>query len=77
MNLRQRGKKYGAASAGHGLILGRIDIAHRPAIVDAKSHLSDWELDSIIGAKHRGAITNTVELKTKLTILVLLYGPTS
>ena len=79
-NLRQRGKKRnkrGAATAGRGLIPGRIDIAQRPAIVDAKSRLGDWELDSIIGAKHRGAITSMVERKTKLTILELLDGPTS
>ena len=80
LNLRQRGKKRnkrGAATAGRGLIPGRIDIAQRPAIVDAKSRLGDWELDSIIGAQHRGAITSMVERKTKLTILELLAGPTS
>jgi IS30 family transposase len=39
LNLWQRGKKRnkrGAATAGWGLIPGRIDIVHRPAIVDAK-----------------------------------------
>ena len=59
------------------MIPGRIDIAQRPAIVDAKSRLGDWELDSIIGAKHRGAITSVMEHKTKLIMLVLLDGPTS
>lgn len=80
LHLRQRGKKRnkrGAATAGRGLIPGRIDIAERPAIVDEKSRLGDWELDSIIGAKHKGAITSMVERKTKLTKLVLLEGPTS
>ena len=80
LHLRQRGKKRnkrGAATAGRGLIPGRIDIAQRPAIVDARSRLGDWELDSIIGAKHRGAITSMVERKTKLTKLVLLDRPTS
>ena len=80
LHLRQRGKKRkkrGAATAGRGLIPGRIDIAQRPAIVDAKSRLGDWELDSIIGAKHRGAITSMVERKTKLTMLVILDGLTS
>jgi transposase, IS30 family len=79
-HLRQRGKKRnkrGAATAGRGLIPGRIDIAQRPEIVDEKSRLGDWELDSIIGAKHKGAITSMVERKTKLTKLVLLDGPTS
>jgi IS30 family transposase len=80
LHLRQRGKKRnkrGAATAGRGLIPGRIDIAQRPSIVDAKSRLGDWELDSIIGANHRGAIPSRVERKTKLTKLVLLDGPTS
>ena len=80
VNLWQRGKKCkkrGAAAAGRGLILGRIDIAHRPAIIDTKSRLGDWVLDSIIGAKHRGTITSMVERKTNPAIVVLLDGPTS
>jgi IS30 family transposase len=80
LNLLQRGKKRnkrGPATAGWGLILGRIDITHRPAIVDVKLSLGDWELNSIIGAKHRGGITSMVEGKSKLTILVPLDGPTS
>ena len=80
MNLWQRSRKRndcGAETAGRGLITGRIDIVHRPAIVGPKSHFGDWELDSIIGAKYRGAITSMVERETKLTILVLLDGPTS
>jgi IS30 family transposase len=80
LHLRQRGKKRnkrGAATAGRGLIPGRIDIDERPAVVDEKARVGDWELDSIIGAKHKGAITSMVERKTKLTKLVLLDGPTS
>ena len=49
-----------------GMTPGRIDIAHRPAIVDVKSHLGDWELDGIIGAKQGGAITSMVEWMTNL-----------
>ena len=44
LHLRQRGKKRnkrGAATAGRGLIPGRIDIAQRPSIVDARSRLGD------------------------------------
>ena len=33
-------------------------------------------MKAFIGAKHRGAIASMVERKTKLTILVLLDGPT-
>ena len=79
LNLWQRGKnsnKRGALTAGRGLIPGCIDIEHRHVIVDAKSHLGDWELDSIIDAKHRGAITSMAERKSKLSIPALLDGST-
>ena len=59
------------------MIPSRIDIVHEPAIFDAKPHLGDWELDSIIGAKRRCAITRMVERKTKLAMLVLLDGLTA
>ena len=79
-HLRQQGKKRNKRSgknAGRGMIPGRVDISERPKIVDDKTRLGDWELDSIIGAKHVGAITSMVERKTKLTRLVLLPGPTA
>ena len=59
------------------MIASRIDIAHEPSIFDAKLRLGDWVLDSIIGAKHRCAITGMVERKTKLAMLVLLDGLTA
>ena len=59
------------------MIASRIDIADEPEIFDAKSRLGDWELDSIIGAKYRCAITRMVERKTKLAMLVLLDGLTA
>ena len=79
-HLRQKGKKRNTRAgknAGRGMIPNRIDIAQRPTIVDAKIRVGDWELDSIIGAKHRGAITTMVDRVTKLARLVLLESPTS
>jgi IS30 family transposase len=73
---KKRNKRIGK-HGGRGMIVGRIDIALRPEIVDKKTRLGDWELDSIIGAKHLGAITSMVERKTKLTRLVLLKSPTA
>lgn len=79
-NLRQQGKKRNkrkGKNTGRGLIPARVDISSRPKIVDEKSRVGDWELDSIIGAKHQGAITSMVERKTKLTRLALLKSPTA
>ena len=56
-NLRRRGKKAnrrGRSGAGRGVIPGRVDIAERPAVVESKGRVGDWELDTIIGARHRG-----------------------
>lgn len=51
--LRHNGKKYhkrGKGTARRGWIPGRVDIKERPAIVEEKTRLGDWELDTIIGA---------------------------
>ena len=41
----------------------------RPAIVEEKSRLGDGELDTIIGAEHKGVIVTMVERVSKLTKL--------
>lgn len=73
-HLRRRGKKYnykGGSKAGRGCIPNRVDIKNRPKIVETKQRFGDWEADTIIGAKHRGAIVSLVDRKSKFT---LLYG---
>jgi transposase, IS30 family len=70
--LRHRGKKYrrcGSRYSGVGRIPNRVDIDQRPAIVERKIRLGDWELDTIIGAKRRGALVSMVERRSKLVRL--------
>lgn len=58
-HLRTRGKRYrkrGAAKDSRGVIVGRIDIDQRPAIVESRKRLGDLEMDTIIGKGHSGAI---------------------
>ena len=64
---RQR-KRYGSG-ARHPQIPNRTSIDKRPAIVARKERLGDWEADTIIGARHRGAILSCTERKSKLTLL--------
>ena len=71
-NLRHSGKKYNKRSGaygGRGCIPGRVDIDERPDIVEQKDRLGDWELDTIIGAKHQGAIVSAVDRKSKYCVL--------
>ena len=57
--LRHRGRRRnrrGRNGAGRGVIPGRVDISERPAIVEGKVRVGDWEVDTIVGACHSGAI---------------------
>lgn len=79
-HLRCRGKKYNkrlGKNAGRGLIPNRVGIEKRPMIVDQKQRVGDFEMDTIIGARHQGAILSLVDRKTKLTRLTLLDRPTA
>lgn len=71
-HLRHHGKKYNKRSsgkAGRGCIPNRVDIDERPAIVEQKTRIGDWEGDTIIGAKHQSAIVSYVDRCSKFTIL--------
>ncbi len=70
--LRRRGKKpnwKGGRHAGRGHIPGRVDISERPAVVDAKERVGDWEVDTIIGKGHSGAVVSLVDRASKYTLL--------
>jgi len=80
LHLRHSGKKYNkrkGRNSGRGLIPNRVDIDRRPAIVATKSRIGDWEADTIIGARHQGAILSHVERKSKYTKLVSLPDKTA
>ena len=65
---KKQRKRYGG-HARRGQIPNRISIEQRPAIVGAKGRLGDWEADTIIGARHQGAILSCTERRSKLTLL--------
>lgn len=47
----------------------RRSISERPAIVETRSRLGDWEADTIIGRKHKGAIVSLVERRSRVCLL--------
>ena len=65
---KKQRKRYGG-HARRAQIPNRISIEQRPAIVACKGRLGDWEVDTIIGARHQGAILSCTERKSKLTLL--------
>jgi IS30 family transposase len=65
---RARRKRYGKYSR-RGQIAGRVGIEQRPGVVDARRRVGDWEADTIVGRRGRGAILSLVERKSKLVRL--------
>ncbi|MDD9806573.1 MAG: IS30 family transposase [Gammaproteobacteria bacterium] len=65
---KQRRKRYGSYSR-RGQLPGRVFIDERPAIVERRCRLGDWELDTIIGKDHKGALVSLCERKSRLTMI--------
>ena len=65
---KKRRKRYGKTDA-RGQIKDRVSIEQRPAIVDTKQRLGDWEIDLVIGAQHNGALVSLVERRSRYTLL--------
>lgn len=49
-----------------------LSIEQRPPIVASKARLGDWEIDTLIGAHHQGALLSCTERKSKLVLLCQL-----
>jgi IS30 family transposase len=58
-------KRYGKFDRRETLV-NQISIEQRPAAVEQKNRLGDWELDTISGKAHRQAIVSMTERKSKL-----------
>lgn len=58
-------KRYGSYSK-RGTWSGIKRIDRRPEIVAGKKRIGDWELDTIIGKRHQGAMVTIVDRKSKL-----------
>jgi IS30 family transposase len=75
--LRVGSKKYRKRRNGkcshnkdmRGHIADRVSIEERPAMVDAKERIGDWEVDTVIGKQHKGVLVTAVERKTKFSLV--------
>lgn len=65
---KKRRKRYGSYNR-RGQLIDRVSIEERPAIVDKRSRLGDWELDTIIGKGHQQAIVSLTERKSRYTLI--------
>jgi IS30 family transposase len=71
-HLRRQGKKYQKRSNGkrsRGQIRNRVGIEERPSVVEEKSRIGDWEIDTVIGKGHSGAVVTIVERATQFSLV--------
>ena len=66
--LRTKGKKYRSRGVSKDR-RGQIKNAVRPKIVDEKSRIGDWEIDTLIGKNHKQAWVAIVERKSKFSLM--------
>ncbi len=72
LNLRHQNKRYRkryGSPKRTGPIKNRRFINERPSVVDEKTRVGDWEIDTIIGKQQKQAVISIVERFSKKTIL--------
>ena len=70
--LRHKNKKYHCRSNDYrsrGTIIDRVMIGKRPKIVEKKSRIGDWEIDTVVGKDHKGFLVTVVDRKSKFVII--------
>jgi IS30 family transposase len=65
---KKRRKRYGSYER-RGQIPNRVSIEQRPALVEQRARIGDWEADTIIGNGQRQAIVTLVERKSRFTLM--------
>ena len=65
---RKYRKRYGCSDR-RGQIKERVSIDERPDIVDKRTRIGDFEIDTVIGKNHRQALVTIVDRYSKLTLI--------
>lgn len=71
-HLRSKNKKYRkryGSKKQSGPIKNRVSIDLRPKVVDEKSRIGDWEIDTIVGKGQKQAIVTIVERFSKYMVM--------
>jgi IS30 family transposase len=65
---KKRRKRYGSYDR-RGKLPNRVSIEERPAIVEQRQQIGDWEVDTIVGKGHHQAIVTLTERKSHFSLL--------
>jgi len=67
-------KRYGKHKEKKVIIKNKISIDERSEVINNKERYGDWEIDTIIGKNHKGAIVTIVERKSSFILIRKLKG---
>ena len=64
-----RRKRYASGNERRGQLKDRVCIEQRPAIIEARQRIGDWEGDTVVGRGHTGVLVTLVERCTRYTLV--------
>lgn len=69
--LAHKGRKYKYGSSSKATIVDRVDISLRPKIVETKTRIGDFEIDTVVSAKNTGksCLLTMVDRRSKATFI--------
>jgi IS30 family transposase len=73
---KPRRRRHGQGNKRGG-IKGRVPISERPTVVEEKSRVGDWELDTVVGKGHQSALVTAVERKSLYTLIARVEDKTA
>jgi len=76
-HLRRKGVRYRSKNSNRGPISDRRFIEERPACVEERKRLGDWELDTIVSKSDNTAIVTMVDRASQLVLMEKVNRPTS
>jgi len=77
LRCQQKRKKRDGSPARRGELKNRVSIDDRPAIVEKRKRIGDWEMDLIMGRPGGSVLMTAVERKTRFTVIALAPNKTA
>lgn len=69
---RLRRGKRGRVHKARGLIIGRVGIEYRPAVVETRGRIGDWEADTVFGRQSQAPLLTLVDRRSRYLVIAAL-----
>ena len=73
---KKRRKRHGTTDR-RGQIIGRVCITERPDVVETRSRIGDWEVDTVIGKQGGAVLVTLAERKSRFSMIIKAENKTA